>query len=204
MSTFKITTVKATPYKSETEEQWSNSYHLSGTEPPDAATWATLATALWDIESLFMPTSPALTHLVHGYGYAPGGTVAVWSGDFTGGGGSAGIAPVGGGMTGAEGQLPLQTALLLRAECGLSAHTGKPRYVMKYIHGVPGGSGEPEATPGINGTGAAGLAKFTSGTLPGGVVLCAPDGTLCSGVIARPYYTTHQIKRRGKRPRRGA
>jgi hypothetical protein len=205
MAVFKLTTVKATPWRGEAEELWSNSYHFSGTTPGTATDWTTLATAVFLSEGKFMYIGSPRTHLVHAYGYNPGSDIANYSGDFTAGGTATGIAPVGGASSIYEGpEQPLQICALLRWECGISAHTGKPRYLIKYIHDVPGNGSNPDSIGTIDSTGTAALASFTNGTLPDGAVLCAPDGTIASPGIIKPYYTTHQIKRRGKRPRRGA
>lgn len=205
MATFKITLIKRTPFRAEAEEEWSNSYHLNGTEPANAAAWATLAEAIWAMEGAFIYTGNVNTHLVRAYGYSPGSDVATYVGDFTAGGTTVGINPVGGAYThnGPE-QAMLNQCVLLRFQCGLSTKTGRPRYVMKYIHAVPVGYYANETTNGLAAAGATALASMYNGTLPAGVVLCAPDGTECTSGILSPYYTTHQIKRRGKRPRRGA
>jgi hypothetical protein len=205
MATFRITLVKSTPYRAEAEEEWSNSYYLSGTEPSDATEWVALADAIFAMEGGFINVSTVTTHLTHGYGYSPGSDIAVWSGDFTAGGTSAGVAPDGAGWTTPTTEkLPLAVCALIRAECGLSTSTGKPRYIMKYIHDIPAGLGGGDHVPAVGGTGATRLASMTDGSLPGGAVLCAPDGHLATTPVMRPYSTTHQIKRRGKRPRRGA
>lgn len=205
MATFKLTLVKSTPFRAEAEEQWSNSYHLSGDEPADGPSWANLARAIWAMEGAFIYTGNINTHFVRAYGYAPGSDVATYVGDFTAGGTNAGIVPVGGGYThnGVE-QAMLNQCVLLRFQCGLSTKTGRPRYVMKYIHAVPVGYYANEQTNGLAAAGATALSSMYDGTLPGGVILSAPDGTHCTSGILAPFYTTHQIKRRGKRPRRGA
>lgn len=205
MATFKVTLIKATPWRAEVEEEWSNSYHFNGTTPGTASDWEALVLAVWAFEGCFINASELRTHLVHGYGYNPGSDIANYSGDFTAGGTSAGVAPIGGGqLTNLGASSPLQIAGLFRWECGISVHTGKPRYLMKYIHDWPTDAATPDSSGGLQTAGTTALHSLTNGTLPDGAVLCAPDGTIASTGILKPYLTTHQIKRRGKRPRRGA
>jgi hypothetical protein len=205
MARFRITLVKATPFRSEVEEEWGNSYWLSGTEPTSATEWSTLAQAIWAIEGAFVNTSTVTTHLVHGYGYSAGSDVNVWSGDFTAGGTTAGIVPAGNGWTTPTTEkMPLAVCALIRMQCGISTHTGKPRYIMKYIHDIPLGLGGGDHVPVVAAGGLTLLASLHDGSLPGSAQVCAPDGTLATSAIMKTYSTTHQIKRRGKRPRRGA
>jgi hypothetical protein len=205
MATFRITLVKASPYKTEPAELWANSYYLSGTEPSDATEWVALAEAIWGIEGSFIQVEDVRTYLTHGYGYAPGSDIASWSGDFTSGGSSSGIAPTGTGFTNTHGiPTPIDNCALIRMECGISSHTGKPRYVMKYLHDVFCDSTNLNGSLPLSSEGTANLALLISGALPGSAQVCAPDGTLCTNATMRPYLTTHQLKRRGKRPRRGA
>jgi hypothetical protein len=204
-ATGRITLVKASPYKTETAELWSNSYHFTGTLPANATDWTALANALWALEGAFITNDLTKTHLVHGYGYAAASDVATWSGDFTSGGTIPGTVPVGDGFTDAgQGRAPIQVCVLLRMRCGTSSSTGRPRYVMKYIHDVLRGAADVDHVADISGAGTAKLGHFIDGTLPGSFAVCAPDGTPCTAVQMAPYLTTHQIKRRGKRPRRGA
>lgn len=205
MAIFRLTLIKASPYKTEVAEEWSNSYYFDGTEPTTATLWDVFARAVWAQEGEFIQAARLRTHMVHAYGYSPGSDVAVWSGDYTAGGTSAGIVPTGLAVDVSTVYIPtIDVCGLLRWQCGLSAHTGKPRYIMKYIHDVFGLSTEPNEHPVITSVGTAALAHFTDGSLPGAGILCAPDGTHASGGIYSQYLTTHQLKRRGKRPRRGA
>lgn len=205
MATFKITLIKSTPYRAEAEEEWSNTYHFSGTEPGNATEWEAFGLAVWAVEGMFLYAVGGKSHLTRLYGYSPGSDAAVYVGDLTAGGTSPGVVPAGGGMN-HTGPVPqdLSVCALLKFQCGLSAKTGKPRYIMKYLHDQGTGTGTGDATGGASGAGVAALGTMYDASLPGGAVLCAPDGTHATSGVLAPYYTTHQIKRRGKRPRRGA
>jgi len=204
VATFKITLVKGTPWRGELLEEWSNSYHLAGTKPGNAAEWSALAQAIWAFEGKFVNIQPIRTHFIHGYGYHEGSVVNEWSGDFTAGGQNPGIVPAGGGYFNADFQpSPLQVAALFRWQVGLSPRTGKPRYLFKYIHDVPSHDAGPDTPGGARAEGIAAILSLTDGTLPGGVVMCSPSGVIASPGHLATWYTTHQIKRRGKRPRRG-
>lgn len=205
MATFKLTTVKASPFRGTAAELWSNSYHFSGGVPADAAAWSALALAVWAVEGRFINAGTIITHLVHGYGYPTGAPPAGWSGDYTGGGTNPGMDPVGGGLANSSfTSAPLEACAMLRFQCGISTSTGKPRYIMKYIHDVPNHDLGPTQLGGVTANGTAAINSLWNGSLPGGVVLCAPNGDHATQGHMDPYYRNHQIKRRGKRPTRGA
>lgn len=203
MSVFSVKLIQSIPYKGNPLELISNEWHFSGTEPTSATEWSALAQAVWNVQSKLCKPGTAL-RLVHGYGYGSGSNVNVWSGDFTSGGTTTGIGPATSLVVGANDPCPPQCAVLIRGQCGVSGNTGKPIYSCKYIHGVSETAGGGGAITTYNGSDATILAPLLNGSLPGGATWCSPAGVVVTTAVIRPFVTTHQIKRRGKRPRRGA
>lgn len=196
MSTFKVILTKQGTWRGQPEE-WSNGYHFNGTAPTDR----TSAYAFFD--ALFTQESPFMTgqKLVRAYFYAnPDGNVTIGR-DFVQEGatlptstGNAYDAGTGNSL------LNLEQAALLKWRCGYTSK-GKPRYVMKYMHGARMLSGQPDkigwnSASTLNGY----LGGFTNGNLPGGAKLCRPDGTVCETGQYDIYVRTRTLKRRGKRP----
>lgn len=203
VATFGVKLIQRLPYKGNPLEEISNEWWFNGSEPGNAADWTALAEAVWHIYSRLMrSTSPI--RLVHGYGYGSGSAVNVWSGDFTAGGTTEGLPPGSPNLVvGPNDPCPPQIALLIRGRCGQSTK-GRPVYSCKYVHGVPELAGGGGAIVVYNGSDVDILAPLLDGTLPGGAVWASPKGAVVTTAVIRPFLTTHQIKRRGKRPRRGA
>src|SRR4051812_777500 len=68
MALIKLTTIKAFMYRG-VEEEWLNSYMLSGTQPADNAAWTTLATDVKNAEILCLPANHEVREW---YGYNEG------------------------------------------------------------------------------------------------------------------------------------
>jgi hypothetical protein len=201
---FRITLVKVSPYNG-APEKWANDYDFAGTTPADPAAWLAFAEALWAVESNFIQAFAVQTYLVHAYGYAPGQKVNSWSYDFTAGGESNGLGPDGGvyAETGGTGA-PMSVCALGRWLTGEYSKKGRPTYLYKFWHDVwISGATPDKLNIGSPGAGSI-MAQFTNATLPGAAVLATPDGTPVPNTgILKIYSTTHQLKRRGKRPKKG-
>jgi hypothetical protein len=201
---FRLTMVKASPYQAEPAEKWANDYCFAGATPVGDA-WNTLAAAVWAIEGSFIQADIVRTHLVTAYGYAPGSTVSEITIDYTDGGSTPGTAPSGTSLSIPEsaGVAPISDCSLMRWNSGARSTSGKPVYLYKYYHDTLISSINPNEVSYAAGA-AAELLHFTDGTLPGAVVLAMPNGdSVILPGLNKPYITTHQLKRRGKRPTRG-
>lgn len=202
MALVKITLVQRALYKDRPED-FSNSWHLDVSAAPSTGQgWTDLMTAVWNVQSRFQSGGQNV-RLVHGYGYDGSNTHADGSIDFTGGIATAGLIVAANGFAGGN-PCPMEVCVVLRGHCGSSPTTHKPRYSMKYLHAVvqdPTTVGKrPPTTTGQD----VALATMLDGTLPLGAKWCAPNGTLVTDAHSLPYLGFHQLKRRGKRPTRGA
>jgi hypothetical protein len=176
-------------------EQWSNTYHFSGTVPSDTAAWKTLADAIIAAEKL---AHFGNTRFVKAYGYVAGNENSVAQIDYS-------IAPnviVSGTWAGTGGvEMPGDVAATTRWYTGASSSRGKKIYCRKYWHGIFNQTGSFDslntAQRGLFDTFAA---KMIDGTLPGSVKYCGPQGAVLSAPQTNQYLTTRTLKRRGKRP----
>jgi hypothetical protein len=201
---FGCTMIKSFTYRG-IPEKWVNDYSFNGTPPADSSDWLAFATALAAVEGAFF-TGNYGCEIIGAYGYLGDSTISAATVDFTDGGTVAGITPSGDALDSPGTTIaPPQACALLRFPTGQRSSLGKTTYTFKYYHatvtlaGSSGGSTawiSPETSAPL-------LAKFTNGTLPGGAVLCTPSGHDVIGAQTRPYVTTHQLLRRGKRPSRG-
>lgn len=189
-----ITLVKRFTYRGLPEE-WSNTYHFSGTTPANEAAWRTLALGIFDQEKTCYTASSVL---VTAYGYEAGNEHSVSQMDFTTGTPllppgtlalSSGVREVSGDQAG-----------WIRAKIGVSS-TGKKVYIRKYLHGgeVTVGAGDNIA-PGCRTAYDAFAAKLLDGTLSGDFRWCGPQGQVATLPFSSVYVTTRTLKRRGKRP----
>jgi hypothetical protein len=195
MSVIKVITVKRGTFRGEVEE-WSNGYHFSGTAPADRAAASALFKAVFALEAPFITAGQKL---VQGYYYEnPDGNATIgtdYRADTTTDLNSTGTAFASGNA------LSLEQVSLMKARCGYTSK-GRPRYVMKFFHGVKRSGSDPDkvdwsTTAPLPATLAA---KYTDGSLPGGLKLCRPDGMVCEAPTLDPYVRTRTLKRRGKRP----
>lgn len=194
MSVFKVILVKRGMWRGANEE-WSNGYHFSGTAPADRAGAEAFFTSLFNLEKNFYADTQ---RLVQAYFYEnPEGNSTIGK-DYrtlpaTGLLGTATALST--GTT-----LSLEQSSIVKARCGYTSK-GKPRYVMKYFHGIRANGADPDKVAwAAAGTLDPLLVQFTNGTLPGGAALCRPDGQVCETPVAHPLLTTRTLKRRGKRP----
>lgn len=186
-----ITIIKRFLYRGQ-QEEWSNTYHLSGTTPTDQAGWKTLADAIIAIEKNAIGD---VNSYVRAYGYVAGQAHSAATIDYVALGGTL-----------IKGQLvatttspypPGDTAVMIRARAGTSSK-GKPVYLRKYFHGCPvSGDSVVSAQQTSMVTFATAM---LAGTLPGSMKWVGPQGQVASNPQALPFATTRTLKRRGKRP----
>jgi len=193
-----LTINKRFTYKA-TNEEWSNSYALSGTTPADSTAWRTLFDALVAEEKKLYKS---LVSVVGGYGYAgipDTGDSAIWSVDLT----VAPNTPVIGSLTGAMVAGPGDTAAWVR--WGLNRFTspgGKRIYLRKYFHPAYLTGGDDAETLHSSWVTAAAAfgAKMRDGSFASSRTIVDKDGNVPIGHAVAPYATTRTLKRRGKRP----
>lgn len=189
-----ITLVKRFMYR-DAPEEWSNTYHFTGTTPSDEAAWKTLALAIHATEKgCYKPTSV----LVRAYGYEAGTEHSVAQIDFSVG---TPLLPPG-GFTGGTGspEWAGDQAGWIRAKIGVSSK-GKSVYVRKYFHD---GKSLPTDSDEINTVLTTAYLDHAnamlSGSLPGGAKWSGPQGQTATLPKVARYVTTRTLKRRGRRP----
>ena len=193
-----LTIVKRFTYRGNAQEEWSNSYALSGATPADSPAWRTLFDALVAEEKkLYLAESS----VVSGYGYDSipvKGDSAIWSVDLTVTPNSpvVGVLPASAGAKMAGDQ-----ASWVRWGLDRFNTKGKRVFLRKYFHngliqGAIPDSLYPAYTTALD---AFGL-KLRDGTFTGGRRISDKDGTTIVGHAVSPYSTTRTLKRRGKRP----
>lgn len=194
-----LTIVKRFAYRGNGNEEFSNTYMLTGATPADSAAWRTLFDAVVAEEKkLYIGT----TTVVRGYGYSRPpvkGDSAVWSVDMT----VAPNTPVGGsGVFASTAILSGDTANWLRWGLDrLTSPGGKRIYLRKYFHPAYANSGTnmDDISPAWRTAALAFGAKMDDGTLAGGRRITDRLGTATVGHAVGPYTTTRTLKRRSKR-----
>jgi len=189
-----ITIVSRFTYRGANEE-WSNTYHFSGTTPANATAWKVLADAIIDETKACFPSTVSF---VRAYGYAAGNDNSVAQIDYT-------VAPnvVVSGNLSTTGAIPVSgdVAATTRWYTGATSSRGKKVYCRKYWHGVlaPTAGGDLLFTNQKNALNALG-GVLIGGTLPSSFKYCGPQGAVLSAPQTNQYLTTRTLKRRGKRP----
>jgi hypothetical protein len=194
-----LTIVKRFTYRTDASEEFSNTYHLTGSVPADAAAWRTLFNALVVVEKAVYDSTVSV---IRGYGYDSDAddATAVWSVDLT-------VSP----DTPVAGTLVVSGAVRTPGDCAVWARwktsrlntKGKPIYLRKYFHpawATGAGSAEnviPAQTTALNALGA----KLQDGSFAEARTITArghTDTIVNHG--ASTWSTTRTLKRRGKRP----
>lgn len=173
------------------KETWSNKYHFSGTTPANPADWKTLADAIWAAESAFLSSN--VRYQGH-YGYEAGNEHAVDIRDYI----AEGVASGSGALNASIINAPGDVAAWVRWATPDRNSRGKIIYLRKYFHAVQvlnDALGSQSLDPMK-----LYAAKMTSGTLPGGVKICGPQGAVAGAWKVSPYASFRQLKRTGKRP----
>jgi hypothetical protein len=191
-----LTVVKRFPYRGDTQEEWSNTYHFRQAPPATSADWKSFADAFINEEK---PLYHPHCHVTRAYGYDTDDAkpVSVWGYDYglageevpgTGGGGDTNFAG--------------DQAAMLWWKLDHKNSRGKYVYLRKYMHDgeVLAGASDDLAVA----TKAAYelfVANLWSNPTPAGGGIRARTGTwpvIAAGVS--PYVTTRTLRRRGKRP----
>lgn len=190
-----ITLVKRMNYRGAPEE-WSNTYHFTGTTPTNDAGWQALGDAIYELERTVLRSDVVLVQI---YGYEAGNEVSVAQIDRRTGTNAlpAGTANVSGGF-----RLAGDQAIRLRARRDGNSSKGKKVYGQKYYHGSwANSSTTADEVPSSIITAMQNLGNhLLDGSLPGGCKWCAPQGQTYALPTPGPYVTTRTLKRRGKRP----
>lgn len=189
-----ITIVKTMTYRGKREE-FSNKYHFTGTTPANAAAWKTLADWVISQEREIMHSG---IKFVRAYGYEAGNELSVAQIDYE----AAPLTPVAGKQPAPNGLANPESAITVRWRTGDRNSRKKWIYLRKYYHGVPNsGSGDNVDANTLTNANAI-AAALIAGSGPGGFKYCGPQGAAALTSEANPYYTTRELKRRGKRPSR--
>jgi hypothetical protein len=191
-----LTVIKRFTYRT-LQEEFSNTYNLSGTTPADSAAWRALFDALVAQEkTLYIPGCT----VVAGYGYSRipvKGDHAIWSVDMT-------IAPnavVPGTLPTSANNMAGDQACWIRWGLDRFNTNGKRVYLRKYFHAgqVSSGGGDFLAAAQATALTAFGT-KMIDGSFLTARKLVDKDGNVPIGSGVSPYVTTRTLKRRGKRP----
>lgn len=192
-----LTVIKRMPYRGDANEEWSNSYALSGSTPADSAAWRTLFDALVvEEKKVYLPE----VEVIGGYGYdgiPTTGDHALWTVDLR----VSPNSPVAGTFSGAGARLSGDQAAWVR--WGLDRYAnGKRVYLRKYFHGgmSAGSTNTDLLLTGYATALTAFGAKMRDGSFSGARTLVDKLGNVPIGHGVSPYITTRTLKRRGKRP----
>ena len=194
-----LTVIKRFTYRGNPNEEYSNTYALSGTTPADSGAWRTLFDALVTAEKTVYP--PAVS-VVRGYGYdsiPSAGDSAIWSVDLT----VTPNSPVAGTLVvGTAPVTPGDDAVWVRWGLDRFNSKGKRVYLRKYFH--PGMLNSTTGGDALHSTQKNALTAFgdklRDGTFAGSRVITDRLGTAVVGTGVSAYATTRTLKRRGKRP----
>lgn len=192
-----LTIVKRMPYRLATDEEYSNTYMLTGSTPANSAAWRTLFDEIVAQEKTLYKSD---VQVIKGYGYSTppaAGVVAVWSVDLR----VAPNSPVNGTLAGGTRQGG-DTAAWVRWGLDRLNAKGKRVYLRKYFHPayVASGSATPDVVESTWVTAAAAFGtKLRDGTLTGGRVIVDRLGTLTIGAGVSSFTTTRTLKRRSKK-----
>jgi hypothetical protein len=192
-----LTLVKTFPYRGN-DEEWSNTYFMTGDLPASPASWKALADAVIAQEKTLLLTT---TDIVRAIGHQAGESVAVWSYDY-----AAVSEEVAGTYTASGTELSGDTANWLRWSTDQLTSLGKPIYLRSYFH--PAIASASDATHDQVASGWASAAQafgdaWIAGFDDGDAVLhhrAGPHGVV--GLVAVPcsFTTTRTLRRRGRRP----
>src|SRR5215210_383346 len=165
-----LTLIKSFDYRGQPEE-WSNTYHFSGTTPADFAAWKTLADAVFAEEKKVWSNQ---TVGVRAYGYEAGNDNAVAVIPYDG----ITYPSIGGtyAATAAD-AAPGDCAATVRWWTGAVSSRGKRVYCRKYFHDVYTAGVSNDLVAATQQAVMATLAaKLIDGTLPGSFRYCGPQG----------------------------
>jgi len=195
-----LTVIKRFPYRGDSNEEWSNTYMLTGATPVDSTAWRTLFDLLVAEEKKLYKSG---VQVIGGYGYdsvpTPGDS-AVWSVDLT----VTPNTPVAGALSGSIGNPGSgDTAMWIRWGLDRLNTKGKRVYLRKYFHpalSLTAGTDTDLVEPAWKTIAAAFATKLDEGSFTGGRKITDRLGTITVGHAVGNYTTTRTLKRRGKRP----
>lgn len=195
-----ITLIKQFTYRGDASEEFSNTYHFTGSVPSDNTAWKAFSDALIAQEkTLYMPAAK----VVRAYGYDTDNPAddSVWSYDYL-----AAAATVPGTLSPTAHYVTSgDQAAWIRWKTSRLNSKGKPIYLRKYFHVVACDTNTLNPTDAMSTawkTAAAAFAtKMHDGTFDSGRLITAQehDDTILSTAYSL-YVTTRTLKRRGKRP----
>lgn len=190
-----ITLVKKMTYRTLYEE-WSNTYHLTGSVPASTAAWDTLVDALIAQEKTCYPADHSVVR-AYGYDSDADDATSVYVRDLSATPVAGTMATTGGTKTAGD------AAAWVRWKTSRTSSTGKAIYLRKYFHGVMVDlTISPDQVLGAQRTVYAAFAtKLKDGSFAEARTIRSQHNaeTIIASSVAN-YLTTRTLKRRGKRP----
>jgi hypothetical protein len=196
----RITLIKKFSYRGDPNEEFSNGYAFTGTDPANDTEWLALLNALKDQEKTIYRSGVVI---VRAYGYTDDSNTAsaVWSRDLV-----AASETTPGTLTGTGFHVyPGDVAFWCRWKTSRLAN-GKPVYLRKYFHGANGpdaGTNQNDLLWPTQRTAAQAFAtKLWDGSFIDGRTIRARGqaSETIVGSNASEFVTTRTLKRRGRRP----
>jgi hypothetical protein len=195
-----LTIVKKFTYRGNASEEFSNTYHFTGSVPADATAWKALSDALiLQEKTLYLGSASAIR--AYGYNSDADDAVAVWSWDYL----AQGTSVPGTIVTGTGSYPAGDQAGWVRWKTSRLNTKGKAIYLRKYFHAVPvaapSGATTDQILPAWTTAANAFAAKLHDGTFLDGRLITARAHTdVVISHSASTWITTRTLKRRGKRP----
>lgn len=188
-----ITIVQRFQYRDK-DEEFSNRYHFTGTEPATTSDWHDLADAL--ITSL-KPLFSSDVKFVRAYGYHQDGDPSVAQIDYEAPGETL---SQGTGSFATE-RVSGDVAMMARWDTGRTNSRGRKIWLRKYYHGcwlnnTDGDKVNPDQFTALSAI----ATDFLTDLGDGAHGLAGPDGAAPTAGDASQWLTTRTLKRRGKRP----
>lgn len=192
-----LTIVKKFPYRGDPNEEFSNTYHFTGSVPADSTAWAALAAALAAEEKAVYSADVSI---IRYYGYATDNPAdaAVWSSDISG-------APIAGTLTPTGGaQMAGDCAVWVRWKTSRLNSKGKAIYLRKYFHDVfatiSGSNADTVLAAQKTQLDELGTDLMDGTFLDGRTITARGHTDTITARASSTYVTTRTLKRRGKRP----
>jgi hypothetical protein len=190
----KLTIVKTFTYRGAPEE-FSNTYHLTGSDPADDAAWGAIDGWLRAAERLVYTNAVKLTRI---YGYNSGSDHADYVHDMSLVDDSFRIGSL---AVGTSIPAPGDDAIWVRWPTGALNSKGRKIYLRKYFHDARLSAGGGDAVFPAQKTALQTFGDYVLGSSgPDSRTLCSPEGDVPVGAGVASYITTRTLKRRGKRP----